>query len=211
MRGAWSTSLALFLIACAPAARVAGGARNAAEPEIAVVAEAPEAPSRASPSPALDRAIAAAVASAPEWRWPRPPEEAVAAAAAIARPEVHLAHPVCVGPVTLKKERPRKATCCYPAMEALKRPIRAIFPALRACYDARRKKDAAGRVVFTFRVEQDSSIQRVCSGESTSVDDEDAVRCMVTELRKARFPAMSDAEVDLCGLVKMSYPVVFEP
>jgi hypothetical protein len=210
MRGAWSTSLALLFVACAPAARVGGAARPAAEPEITVVAEAPEVPRVASPSRALESAIAAAVASAPEWPWPRPPEEAVAPAAP-ARPEGHLAHPVCVGPVTLKKEHPRKASCCYPAMEALKRPIRAVFPALRACYEARRKKEAEGRVVFTFRVEQDGSIQRVCSGESTSVDDEDAVRCMVTELRKARFPAMSDGEVELCGLVKMSYPVVFEP
>jgi hypothetical protein len=96
-------------------------------------------------------------------------------------------------------------------MELLKRPIRAAFPALRACYDARRKREAEGRVVFTFRIEQDGSIQRVCSSDATSVDDEDAVRCMVTELRKVHFPAMSDEEVDLCGLIKMSYPVVFEP
>jgi len=61
------------------------------------------------------------------------------------------------------------------------------------------EEDAAGRVVFTFRIEQDGSIQRACSGDATSVEDEDAVRCMVTELRKVRFSAMSDEEVDLCA------------
>lgn len=91
------------------------------------------------------------------------------------------------------------------------RPIRAVFPALRACYEARAKRDAEGRVVFHFRVEQDGTIQRVCTGDATSVDDEDAVRCMVAEVKKARFPAMSDAERDLCGLVTLDYPLVFEP
>jgi len=169
----------------------------------------PDAPHVGTPSPELDIAIAAAIASAPEW--PRPLPDAPATPMGPAKPEGHLAHPVCIGAVSLKKEHPRKASCCYPAMEVLKRPIRAVFPALRACYDARKKRDAAGRVVFTFRIEQDGSIQRACSGDATSVEDEDAVRCMVTELRKVRFSAMSDEEVDLCGLVKLSYPVVFEP
>ena len=62
-----------------------------------------------------------------------------------------------------------------------------------------------------LRVEQDGTIQRVCTGDATSVDDEDAVRCMVAEVKKARFPAMSDAERDLCGLVTLDYPLVFEP
>ena len=34
---------------------------------------------------------------------------------------------------------------------------------------------------------------------------------MVGAVRKARFPAMSDAERNLCGLVTLDYPVVFEP
>lgn len=91
------------------------------------------------------------------------------------------------------------------------RPIRAAFPALRACYEARAKRDAEGRVVFSFRIEQDGSIQRVCTGEPTTMDDEGAVRCMVDELRKVRYPAMSNEERDLCGLSSLSYPVVFEP
>ena len=55
---------------------------------------------------------------------------------------------------------------CYPAKEMLMQPIRAIYPALRACYQARTKKDAEGRVVFHFRVEQDGTIQRVCTGDA---------------------------------------------
>lgn len=210
MRGAWLVSLGLSSIACAPGVRAQSPARPAdAAPEIAIVAEGPQAHHLAgAPSPELDAAIASAVASAPEW--PRPPD-APAAPRVATRPEGLLAHPVCIGAVTSKEDRPRKASCCYPAMDALQRPIRAVFPALRACYEARNKREAEGRVVFTFRVEQDGSLERVCSGDATTFDDEAAVRCMVTELRKARFPAMSDEEVDLCGLVKLSYPVVFAP
>lgn len=210
MRGAWLVSLGLSSFACAPGVWAQSRARPAdAAPELAIVAEAPQAHHvAAAPPPELDTAIASAIASAPEW--PRPPD-APAAPPDASRPEGHLAHPVCIGAVTSKKDPPRKASCCYPAMEALKRPIRAVFPALRACYEARKKREAEGRVVFTFRIEQDGSLQRVCSGDATSFDDEGAVRCMVTEFRKARFPAMSDEELDLCGLLKMSYPVVFEP
>jgi hypothetical protein len=113
--------------------------------------------------------------------------------------------------VNLKKVPPHTAACCYPAKEMLVRPIRATYPALRACYEARTKRDAAGRVVFHFRIEQDGTIQRVCTVDATSVDDEDAVRCLVTEVCKARFPAMSDAERNLCGLITLDYPVDFEP
>lgn len=210
MRGAWLVFLGVTSIACAPDVRAPPRAGPAAvAPEIAIFARAlPSHQEPAGPSPELDTAIASAVASAPDW--PRR-LEAPAAPPVATRPEGHLAHPVCIGTVTSKKERPRKASCCYPAMEVLKTPIRAVFPALRACYEARAKRDAEGRVVFTFRIEQDGSLQRVCSGDATSFDDEDAVRCMVTELRKARFPAMSNEEVDLCGLIEMSYPVVFEP
>jgi hypothetical protein len=34
---------------------------------------------------------------------------------------------------------------------------------------------------------------------------------MVEALRRVRYPAMSDAERDLCGLITLTYPVVFEP
>ena len=141
----------------------------------------------------------------PALLLPRLPKEAVP------KPEGHLPHPVCVGPINVKKDRPHTAACCYPAKEVLVKPIRAAFPALRACYDNRKNKVAEGRVVFVFRVEQDGSVPRVCSGDATAVEDEDAVRCMVEAMRKVRFPSMSDAERDLCGLFSFNYPVMFEP
>ena len=123
----------------------------------------------------------------------------------------HLAHSICVGPIDSKKERPRKASCCYPAREAISRPLRAAFPALRACYDARKNRGAEGRVVFVFRVEQDGSIPQACSGDSTSVEDADAVHCMIQVIRTVRYPATSDEERDFCGLLHFTYPVIFEP
>ena len=136
-----------------------------------------------------------------------------AAPPAPAKVEGHLAHQVCVGVAAraLPKQRPRKASCCYPAKELIVRPIRATYPDLRACYQARKKTEAEGRVVFAFRVEQDGSIARVCTGEGSTMDDEDAARCMVEAMRRVRYPAQTDAEVDLCGLLAFQYPVTFEP
>lgn len=129
----------------------------------------------------------------------------------VPKPEGHLAHPVCIGRVDLKKQKPHTMACCYPAKELIARPLRASFPALRTCYENRKNKAAEGRVVFVFRVEQDGSIQRVCSGDATSVEDEDAVRCMVEAMRKVTYPAMSNEEVTMCGLLSFNYPVMFEP
>ena len=42
------------------------------------------------------------------------------------------------------------------------------------------------------------------------MDDEGAIRCMLDELRKVRYGAMSDAERRFCGLITMSYPITFE-
>jgi hypothetical protein len=129
--------------------------------------------------------------------------------------EGHLGHAVCVGPA-LTKDPPHTASCCYPAMELIKRPIRGAFPALRACYEARQNRSAEGRVVFAFRIEQDGSVQRVCAGEASTMDDEPAVRCMVEVIRKIRWEAMGTPKTtkenrDLCGLISLKYPVVFEP
>lgn len=208
MRATRAAISLLFAVGCTPplVARVSG---VDGEPPSPVPGAVPSATLDAAPSRELMTAIDLAVASAPPD--PPPIDEGPAPPVQPAKPEGHLAFPVCVGPVPLKKVPPRTASCCYPAREMLTRPIRAVYPALRACYEARTKKDAAGRVVFHFRVEQDGTIQRVCTGDATSVDDEDAVRCMVGEVRKARFPAMGDAERDLCGLVTLDYPVVFEP
>ncbi len=132
-------------------------------------------------------------------------------AAAPAKPERHLAHDVCVGVTTLPKEPPHTAACCYPARELILRPLRAAFPALRACFDARADPDAGGRVLFRFRVEQDGSVKRVCAAaEVTTMDDEPALRCMVDALSKAQWPGMSNEEAKLCGLLTLNYPVVFE-
>jgi hypothetical protein len=165
-------------------------------------------PSSATPSPELGAAIAAAVASAPAWPRPIPPPELLPVPA---KPEVRLGHAVCAGPINREKERPRRAACCYPGQEAIRRPLRAAYADLRVCYEARKKRDAEGRVVFDFRIAQDGTIPRVCASEASNVDDEDAVRCMVEVLRKVRYPAMSNEERDLCGLIKLTYPVIFEP
>ncbi|HSO32149.1 MAG TPA: hypothetical protein VLT33_06530 [Labilithrix sp.] len=206
MRGARPALVVLLAAACTPAAAHPPASKPA--PELAVVDVVKGRAPASLPSPELSTAIAAAVASAPDWPRPVPSPDPPATPT---KPEGHLVHPVCVGPVRQAKERPHKAVCCYPAKELLVRPIRAAYPALRACYDARKKKDAEGRVVFQFRVEQDGSIPRVCSGDSTSMDDEDSVRCMVGVMQQVRFPAMSDAERDFCGLFSFNYPVIFEP
>jgi len=124
--------------------------------------------------------------------------------------EGHLGHRVCIGPIVVK-DPPHKAACCYPAKELLIRPIRAAYPALRTCYEARRNKAAEGRVIFSFRIEQDGSVKRVCATESSTMDDEPAIKCLIEAIREIRWPGMSTAERDLCGLISLDYPVVFEP
>lgn len=176
-------------------------------------------------------AASCASAAAPQSRAsaPEPPEEpAVLAAEPSAVPEAlalwtpshapgnppkaegHLGHRVCIGPIVVK-DPPHEAACCYPAKELLIRPIRAAYPALRACYEARRNKAAEGRVTFSFRIELDGSVRRVCATEDSTMDDEPAVQCLIERVREVRWPAMSTAERDLCGLVSLNYPVVFEP
>ena len=182
-----------FLAACAPAA-VQPAPPSHEVAEIAAVTEPVESTIPAAPHTPMPALLLPKVAAEPQ-----------------PKPEGHLAHPVCIGPINLKKDRPRKASCCYPAKDLIVAPIRAAYPALRACFDNRKNKDAEGRVVFVFRVEQDGSIPRVCSGEPTTLDDADAVRCMVEEIRKVRYPAMSDFDRDFCGLFSFNYPVTFEP
>jgi hypothetical protein len=167
--------------------------------------------------------VAAACASTPR----RTPEAAkpieapveVPEALVLARPiprstssrvEGHLGKKICSG-TPGPKDRPKRAVCCYPAKEVVLRPLRAAFPALRACYDAREKRDAEGRVAFTFRIEKDGSVAHACAGENSTMDDEGAARCMLEVLRDLRYPSSSDAEIDLCGLMTITYPVGFEP
>jgi hypothetical protein len=128
-----------------------------------------------------------------------------------AKVEGHLRHPVCLGPVQ-PPDPPHKAACCYPAMEALKRPMRGIYPALRACYEARQNKAAEGRVGFAFRIEQDGSVKRVCATEGSAMDDEPALTCMVAVVQKVRWEAIGKEGRDFCGLISfLDYPVIFEP
>jgi hypothetical protein len=161
-------------------------------------------------------ACSPAVVPAAESRYLiEPPVAPVTTAPALAPvPEppqrVTLARRVCTGPADLPKEPSRTAACCYPAIHALVRPLRAAHAELRACYEARRaiRKDV---VAFQFRIEQDGTIARVCAEPSSTLDDEDAVRCMTEVIARVRYPAQSDAEVALCGLTSITYPVHFEP
>ena len=167
------------------------------------------APSRASaPDPSDEPEVVAAEPSpVPEALALWTPSHAPGPAPKV---EGHLGHRLCIGPIVVK-DPPHKATCCYPAKELLIRPIRAAYPALRACYEARRNKAAEGRVIFSFRIELDGSVKRVCASEDSTMDDEPAIKCLIEAVREVRWPAMSTAERDLCGLFSLNYPVVFEP
>ena len=190
MRSPRVVLVALAVVGCAQSARHNGGGTTANAPSANV-------PSAINIDP-RDAALS-------ELAFPRTP------VAPATKPEGHLARTVCAGTLGVHAPpRPRKMACCYPDKELIVRPIRSVFPALRACYDARKNADAEGRVVFDFRIEQSGLIERVCSGESTSVEDEEAVRCMMEVLRQVRYPAMSEEEVDMCGLLSFHYPVTFE-
>lgn len=140
-----------------------------------------------------------------EPTWPRKP---VTPKPEPAPPPVRSA-PVCVGDVNLAKEKPHRAACCYPARELLVRPIRAMFPELRACYEQARNAEAEGKVAFKFRIEEDGTIRRVCGEADTPLLDDDVVRCMAERLRTVRYEARTDDDVALCGLIQISYPVRF--
>jgi hypothetical protein len=57
----------------------------------------------------------------------------------------------------------------------------------------------------------DGTVKRACANEGSTMDDEPAIRCMLDVLRGLRWEGMSKAERDLCGLISLHYPVVFEP
>lgn len=161
--------------------------------------------SRPSPVEAPREPVVARTVPEDEPTWPRtlvPPKQESAL------PPVRPA-PVCVGDATLPKEKPHHAACCYPAREALARPIRAVFPELRACYEHARDADAEGTVVFKFRVERDGVIRRVCGQADTPQLDDDVVRCMAERFRTIRYEARTEDDVALCGLIEISYPVRF--
>ncbi len=140
---------------------------------------------------------------------PAPQIAAPSVSSAPARIEGYLDHAVCIGSV-LARDPPHEAACCYPAMELIKRPIRAAFPRLRACYEARKNPDATGRVSFFFRIETDGSVARVCAEEASAMYDVPALECMVEAIREVRFPAGGQADRDMCGLISLHYPVVFK-
>jgi hypothetical protein len=140
--------------------------------------------------------------------WPR--REVPAVPASDATDETPLGKKICVGRPG-PRERPHRAACCHYPRDFLVRPLKAATPALRACYEARTQREARGRVSLSFRIEQDGSIAHVCANEATTMLDEDALRCILGEIRRAHYPPMSDGDVDLCGLMTLNYPVVFEP
>ncbi|MBX3187511.1 MAG: AgmX/PglI C-terminal domain-containing protein [Labilithrix sp.] len=175
------------MIACIPGVLTGCGLTSAADPG---------SPSPGAPEPAI----------AIEAETPAPPAAELSAKAM--REGHHLAHPVCVGPV-VPNDPPHRAACCYPSRELIVRPLRAAFPALRACYEARANLEAEGNVVFQFRIELDGSVTRVCASEASTMDDEASVRCMIAAIKDVRFPGMSREERDLCGLISLHYPVTF--
>lgn len=115
---------------------------------------------------------------------------------------------ICQGP-RVPPAPPHDATCCYPAMDLLRAPLRAAAPAFQGCFAARASGSARARVVLRFRIEQDGSVARACATADTTVRDAGAVACVLREVRRIRFSAMSDDERKLCGPVQLQYPVVF--
>jgi outer membrane biosynthesis protein TonB len=190
--------LAAIAGACAPASRTRTEAHRA-EPPTTVTNDEPPLP------PAEDTN---ANASPDEYEWPRPPS--AASRVPDAAVEATLGKRICVGSPG-PRERPHRATCCYYGREFLAGPLRAAAPALRACYDARAQRAAQGVVALSFRIEQDGSIAHACATQATTMLDEDALRCILGEVRRVRYPAMSGEDVALCGLITLNYPVRFEP
>lgn len=76
--------------------------------------------------------------------------------------------------------------------------------AFRACYEAalRRNTRISGKVVLSWRIVQDGAAEDIQAGSST-LQDAEVERCLVTRVRRLRFPRPDG------GAVSVEYPMVF--
>lgn len=182
------------LLACAP---------TVAAPE--ALAERPSEGEPAAvvvPSPSGSASSLADASEATSEARPRAASEGHEASAPLPR--------LCVG-ATPPPDRGHTAACCYPAKEQLVGPLRRAAPEFRRCFEARRDARAGGRVVFTFRIEQDGHVAQACAEPSTTFPDAAATRCMLEVVTKLAYPSMSDEELRLCGLTRLTYPIELRP
>lgn len=118
----------------------------------------------------------------------------------------------CVG-TQPPKDRPHSAACCYPSRERLLAPLRALNPAFRACYDARRAPAMTGTMHVTFRIERDGHVLEACAEPSGTLDDADGAvtLCVLGAVTTATYAATSESDEAVCGLIRLTYPIQFVP
>jgi len=87
----------------------------------------------------------------------------------------------------------------------IKRTIREHMDALEACYRRALHNDpkAAGRVETRFVIDADGSVSSACI-HKTTLEDGEAVECMLDEFRSVRFGAAK-------GSVTVVYPLSYSP
>jgi hypothetical protein len=88
---------------------------------------------------------------------------------------------------------------------AIKRELHAHAPDIERCYETALERDrtAGGRVLIKLAITDSGSVSSACVQQS-SLHDEDALECMLDELRTAQFGPAD-------GPVTIAYPLGFRP
>jgi hypothetical protein len=87
----------------------------------------------------------------------------------------------------------------------IKSKVREHLDAFEACYQSALRRDpkAAGRVETRFVIDADGSVSSACI-HKTTLEDGEAVECMLDEFRNVRFGAAK-------GTVTVVYPLSYSP
>jgi hypothetical protein len=99
----------------------------------------------------------------------------------------------------LASGRPPRFSCCYTAPSTNLGLLRPMAEKMAQC-------PLRGRVVVRFTVEEDGAIVDACLEHPRGWTNETA-NCALRKVLEHRFPAQ---DYDLCPVVKLVYPVVFE-
>ncbi|MFO0556288.1 MAG: AgmX/PglI C-terminal domain-containing protein [Polyangiaceae bacterium] len=129
------------------------------------------------------------------------------------RPEAD-ACSLCERPVAVRSERARSPILLVGATttssgrlapEVIQRVLRQNAGQFRLCYSEGLKKNPqlSGKVVLTFRIARDGSVENVTT-DGSDLSDKDVLSCITKALKKASFPKPEG------GTVKVVYPLALE-
>lgn len=103
--------------------------------------------------------------------------------------------------------KPPRAACCYPSKAPLVAAMNAVRPRLSSCVALMTEDEAV--VPLRIAVGPSGAPDEICT-DAPPQRNPRFVQCVLEAVQSARFPALSPEDEELCGLLKLSYPLRFE-